>query len=218
MNRKINYLIFILFSCIHCSVNEDYTEQKPSPTITQRHTIDPRAEILFVGNSLTYFNDMPKMVEKLALSFGDTIRTATLALPNYALVDHLADGQIQNIIPNYKFKFVVVQQGPSSQAEGRQLLLEAAPILKKLCEDHGAKLAFFMVWPAHANFWTFDGVIKNYTDAAIISNSILCPVGKVWKEYIDTTGDLSYYGSDLFHPSAKGSQIAAEIIYKSLYN
>ena len=48
-------------------------------------------------------------------------------------------------------------------------------------------------------------------------DAILCPVGVEWKKYIDRTGDISYYGSDQFHPSEKGTQIEAEIIYNSLF-
>jgi lysophospholipase L1-like esterase len=73
-----------------------------------------------------------------------------------------------------------------------------------------------MVRPAFSNFENFDGVIKNYTDAALMTNAILCPVGKVWKEYFLRTKDYSYYGTDMFHPSQKGSEVAAEIIYKTL--
>ena len=73
-----------------------------------------------------------------------------------------------------------------------------------------------MVWPSQANLSMFDGVIKNYTDAASQTQSIVCPVGKVWKEHFDSTKEFSYYGLDRFHPSLKGSQMAAKIIYETL--
>ena len=74
-----------------------------------------------------------------------------------------------------------------------------------------------MVWPAKQNYHMFDGVIRNYTNAATITNSILCPVGKEWKEYFDRTGDFGYYSPDGFHPSLVGSTVAAEIIVQSLF-
>jgi hypothetical protein len=180
---------------------------------------DPEKEqvLLFVGNSLTASNNLPKLVSDFARSKGRKIKTEMLALPNYALVDHWADGNLQELITSRKYAYVIVQQGPSSQAEGRALLLEAAVKIKELCKGHDAELAFFMVWPAYANYYNFEGVIKNYTEAANITNSILCPVGTRWKTYIDETRDLSYYDFDLFHPSPKGSQVAAEVIYQSLF-
>lgn len=179
--------------------------------------IDPSSiKILFVGNSLTYTNNLPQLVKEYGLSKGRTINVEMLALPNFALVDHLANGEVQKLIQTKKFQFVVIQQGPSSQSEGRMLLFEAAETLNKLCTDNKARLAFYMVWPAYTDYQNFDGVIKNYTEAANTYNGILCPVGKAWKEYIDRTKDISYYGPDLFHPSVKGSRVAAEIIYNSI--
>jgi lysophospholipase L1-like esterase len=45
----------------------------------------------------------------------------------------------------------------------------------------------------------------------------LCPVGAVWKKHFDETKDYSYYGPDLFHPSQKGSEIAAKVIVDALF-
>lgn len=43
------------------------------------------AHVLFIGNSLTYVNDLPATVEQIAASAGDTIRTKAVALPDFAL-------------------------------------------------------------------------------------------------------------------------------------
>src|SRR5262249_49345987 len=48
--------------------------------------------ILFVGNSLTYVNDVPGIVQALALARGDSLAVETVALPDYALIDHWNDG------------------------------------------------------------------------------------------------------------------------------
>lgn len=110
----------------------------------------------------------------------------------------------------------MVQQGPSSQSEGRELLFEAGKRLSQLCHRNDAKLVFFMVWPSRTYYHTFDSVIKNHTDVARAYDAILSPVGKNWKEHFDDSGDFSYYGPDQFHPSLKGSKVSAEIIFKSL--
>jgi hypothetical protein len=75
-----------------------------------------------------------------------------------------------------------------------------------------------MVWPSLHYYHTFNGVIESYTLAANATSSILCPVGEVWKSYFDETEDFSYYGPDGFHPSLKGSNVAAQVIYESLFN
>lgn len=174
--------------------------------------------ILFIGNSLTYTNDLPALVKNSArLRRGINIGIKMIAFPNYAILDHWSDGKVQAQIASGKYNFVIIQQGPSSQAFGRQVLIEYGEKYSDLCKKHDAKLGYFMVWPALANYQTFEGVIKNHQDAALINKAILCPVGEVWKEHFDATGNFDYYDSDNFHPSLKGSQVAAKVIVETLF-
>lgn len=179
---------------------------------------DGSIHVLFVGNSLTYYNDLPLKVVEAAARDGKQFVVEMLAFPNYALEDHWLIGRMQQMVCQGNFDYVVVQQGPSSQEDGRAMLLEYGALLKTLCDSRGSKLAFFMVWPAKQNYHTFPGVISNYSEAALTTNSILCPVGSIWKRYMDRSNDYSYYSSDNFHPSVLGSQVAADIIYSSLIN
>lgn len=174
-------------------------------------------KILFVGNSLTYTNDLPSLVEQEAKSRGVKVKTLSLAYPNYAIIDHWNDGEVQKYIKGGKYDYIVIQQGPSSQNEGRRMLIEDGNKLKRLCDQSGSKLVYFMVWPSQTYYYTFDGVIKNHRDAAKENDAMLCPVGEAWKAYFDKTKDYSLYGADGFHPSPKGSRLAAEVIVDSLF-
>ena len=174
--------------------------------------------ILFVGNSLTYTNNIPLLVKKKAKLNGIKLNTTMLAYPDYALFDHWNNGKVQKLISRKKYDFVIVQQGPSSQNEGRQLLLEYADKFSQLCKNNSSKLVIYMVWPSVDNFHTFGNVIKNYREAAVMNNAILCPVGEVWKTYIENTNNFDYYSFDNFHPSLKGSQVVADVIVQHLFN
>jgi lysophospholipase L1-like esterase len=178
---------------------------------------EKRIAILFIGNSLTYTNNLPALVAEQAKSKGVHVTPEVLAFPNYALEDHWNEGTLQKRIASKKYDYVVVQQGPSSQADGRAMLLDYGQRIKRLCDEHNVKLAFFMVWPARANSENFDGVIRNYSDAAQATGSLLCPVGKIWRAHFEATHDYSYYGPDGFHPSTKGSAVAAAVIIESLF-
>lgn len=173
-------------------------------------------QILFVGNSLTYTNNLPKLVKEAAKKKGLKVKTSIVAKPNYALIDHWTEGDLQKKINSGNFNFVIVQQGPSSQTEGRELLLETGKKIAALCANNDSRLMFFMVWPAIRYYHTFDGVIRNYTEAADLNNALLSPVGEVWKKHIDSTKNFDYYGPDGFHPSLKGSKVAADDIVSVL--
>lgn len=173
--------------------------------------------VLFIGNSLTYTNNLPKLLEKKASKENVKIKTHMIAYPNYALIDHLSQGNIQSEMAKNSYDFVIIQQGPSSQTEGKELLFEATERIAKLCIENESKLCVFMVWPSLSYYQTFDGVIANYRKASELNDAILCPVGETWKKYIDESRSYEYYGPDGFHPSKKGSQRAAEIIFYSLF-
>ena len=169
-----------------------------------------------VINSLTYTNNLPILVENVGQQKGIVITTSMVAKPNYGLEDHWNDGVIQNLIEKESFNYVIIQQGPSSQAYGRASLLEYGRKIAALCKINNTKMGYFMVWPSLTYYHTFEGVIKNHKDAAIANEALLFPVGEVWKTYFDNTKDLSYYGSDGFHPSLKGSEAAANVIIELL--
>ncbi len=184
--------------------------------LTQMDQTQVEFKVLFVGNSLTSANNLPRLVVNYAATQGITVTTKVIAKGGYAIVDHWAEGKVQNQINSKSYDFVVIQQGPSSQLDGYDMLVNDGAKYAQLCEENSAQLAYFMVWPSLNYYHTFDNVIKNHTDAASINNSILLPVGKVWKDYIDSTKDNEYYGSDGFHPSIKGSQVAAKVIVEHL--
>lgn len=213
-------LIWVFAGIIYLSISasackKDNSSQPASSNILT--TGDSAVSILFVGNSLTFTNNLPAILTRIGKDSGIKINTTMIAHPNYALEDHWNDGQVQALIESGKFHFVIIQQGPSSQADGRAMLFEYGARIKALCDRHNARLAFFLVWPAFSNFQSFDGVIKNYTDAAAATGSLLCPVGLLWKKYFSETGDYSYYGPDMFHPSVKGTESAARIIMETLF-
>ncbi len=173
--------------------------------------------LLFIGNSLTYTNNLPLLVKKQAKKRGIVINTKMIAKPNYAISDHWYDGEVQKLIASKTYHFVIIQQGPSSQQDGKQLLVKYGKKYNMLCKTSHAKLVYFMVWPPINHPERFEGVINNHQYAAKANDALLCPVGSVWKKHFITTSNYDYYGSDGFHPSKKGSNIAAKTIVAYLF-
>jgi hypothetical protein len=219
--KTIIFKLFLILVIVNfCSCNNEEIDSliaiNPDENPTDPDDVS-EFNLLFIGNSLTYVNDLPNLVKSIAATNGKDLSITTIANGNYALIDHWNDGIIQTYIESGDYDFVIVQQGPSSQPYGRELLFEYGGKISELCKDNDTKLAYYMVWPSLTYYSTFDGVIYSYTEAANRNNDILCPVGEVWKSYFDATNDFSYYGSDGFHPSLEGSKVAAGIIYESLF-
>lgn len=174
-------------------------------------------KILFVGNSLTYSNNLPNILETLANKSGKKIKTKSLCKPNYAIIDHLNEGKLQEILAKEKFDYLIVQQGPSSQKEGKKMLIEDGGKLKKLCDKYKIKLVYFMVWTSKKWFHTFNLVIKNHKLAAKQNDALLFSVGEIWKKYTTHNTMVDLYSLDGFHPSKAGSFLAALVMFHKLY-
>lgn len=172
--------------------------------------------ILFIGNSLTSANDLPELIKTKAKYYGYNITFKMHTLPNYSISDHWKDGEVQKLISSKTFDIVIIQQGPSSRPQGKKILLNYGKKYSDLCKANNAVLAYFMVWPTLQNFDTFNDVIENYEITAETNNAILCPVGKVWKDYFDRSKKFDYYDTDNFHPSKKGTEVAANVILKAI--
>lgn len=184
----------------------------------------PEAEvrILFVGNSLTAFNNLPGLVATIAKAAGHSVETLGIVAPDFSLEEHWRSAtpdRIRTLRPD----IVVFQQGPTSLAESRRHLLAWTDSFAPLLREVGATPAFLMVWPETARLHVFDAVRANYLAAAQSSGGIFLPAGEAWRPLVPGAGadevfeGPSPYGPDGFHPSYEGSVLAAYVVVRALF-
>ncbi|MCA0375772.1 MAG: hypothetical protein LCH84_08895 [Gemmatimonadetes bacterium] len=175
-------------------------------TPTAPRFADGTTRVLFLGNSLTYTNDLPRLVETLAPMAGvSNLRTAVLAGPDFALEDHWNEGVAARWLKNDRWEFVVLQQGssalPASQVHLRTWTEAFAPLIR----DAGAKPVLLMVWPTQDRLFDFPNVQQSYRNAAASVNGLFAPAGDAWVAF----GNYSQLYSDGLHPTIYGSYLAA---------
>jgi len=171
--------------------------------------------VLFVGNSLTYANDLPEMVRALALASGETLRVGMVANPDWSLEDHWNGGGARSAIGR-GWEVVVLQQGPSSLPESRTLLIDYTRRFAGEIRAAGATPALYAVWPSRARFGDFDRASESYRLAAAEVDGILLPAGEAWRAAWRVDPDLPLYSADGLHPSVTGTYAAALVIYARL--
>lgn len=177
---------------------------------------DDELSVLFIGNSLTLWNDMPEMLRWMCVEAGIEVgRIETVAYPNFGLEDHWRSDVTRALIAEGGWDFVVMQQGPSA-TEGRPSLIEYVQRFAPLIREVGATPAVFMVWPAAARDFDFDGVVDAHTTAAEKANALLLPAGVAWRAAWRRNPELNLYGKDRFHPSALGSYLVALVVFDRL--
>lgn len=175
-----------------------------------------RLRVLFIGNSLTYANDLPRMVERLGAADGYRIETKTIASPNYALEDHLNEPHVQRAARE-PWDFVVLQQGPSSLPESRAALIrDTKAIARMFASRPSTKIALLMVWPAQEHARSWDRVSESYLRAATATNGILIPAGERLRAALRQNPSSKLLAADGFHPTEAGTHIAALATYRAI--
>jgi hypothetical protein len=177
----------------------------------------PSHRVLFIGNSLTYFNDLPGTVAQLASSVNLTVEVTSVARPNFALIDHVnGKSNAVEVIRTGDWDYVVLQQGPSGLDLSRDTLLLATRLLDPYIKAAGGRSALFMVWPESARFEFFDEVHASYQLAAQEVAGLFLPAGEAWLGAWAADPQLQLYGPDGYHPSELGTYLAALVVFEGI--
>ena len=177
----------------------------------------PGVHVLFIGNSLTYVNDLPATIQGLITLGGEEMSFISIANPDFALVDHLDGGS--NAVDEIKrggWDYVVLQQGPSSLRESRDLLIQGTQRFDQHVRAVGARTALYMVWPDRSRYSFFEDVRLSYKLAADTVGGLFFPAGEAWLTAWEGDPQLALYGPDDFHPSSLGTFLAALVIYERI--
>ena len=196
-----------------------------------------KKEVLFVGNSYTYVNDLPNLVKEIAFSFGDTLLHESSTPGGASFSAHSSNTQTLAKINQQQWDYVVLQaqsQEPSlSPAYVNSNVLPAAQLLINAIESSSLCIEplFFMTWgrkygdasncAAYPPVCTYLGMQERlrtrYLEMAFLHNASCSPVGMVWKKYIAMDSTLNLYSPDNSHPSIYGSYLAACTFYSAIF-
>ncbi|MEP6591426.1 MAG: hypothetical protein ABJC19_09610 [Gemmatimonadota bacterium] len=181
----------------------------PPPPVVKR--------VLFIGNSLTYTNDLPHTVAAIATAAGMPIEVAVEAEPGLALIDHLTGGSnALATLHRGPWDYVVLQQGPTPAGICRDSLVLWTQQFDTLVRAAGGTTAMMMPWPAVDASTGFDEVRESFLAAAAAVGGVFLPAGEAWRAAWRENPTLELYGKDGFHPSSVGSFLAALTVHERL--
>ena len=138
--------------------------------------------ILFIGNSHTYFNDMPLMVKRRAEDAGLSCRVTMLARPNWYLSQHAEEPDVRFNILNGKFDYIVLQEHahPFGPEEG---FLDAAVALNRMIREAGSIPVIYECWAEKDKPENQDHMNIVHRHVAGKISALLAPVGENWWRY-----------------------------------
>ncbi len=210
-------LLIALGAAAGCGEDPTATAQPSRASRGVRPDDHAKINILFVGNSLTYMNDLPGLLEAMieAADAGPA-HISAITFGNAGLEDHWRRGDVRTAFAQGGWDVIVLQQGPSA-TEGRPSLLEySKKFAAEIPADSETRIALYQVWPSSQRDFDFDGVCESYKMAAEQCGGLLYPVGQAWRLAWAREPELELYGGDGFHPSRLGSYLAALVMFEQL--
>lgn len=194
-------------------------------------------KVLFIGNSYTAVNDLPKLFSDVAISAGDTVIFDSNSPGGFTLQGHVNNAATLEKIKQGNWDFVVLQeqsQYPSfPKYDVENSVFPYARMLDSLINKHNAcaETVFYMTWgrkngdASNCGFWppvcTYEGMDSllhlRYMMMANDNKAIASPVGAVWHYIRKNYPAIELYQGDESHPSMMGSYAAACTFYATVF-
>lgn len=189
----------------------------------------PGLRVLFVGNSFTFRNDLPQLVQRLS---GDRHRIVAVSFTagGWQLRNFAANHELDRLLHEVRWDVVVLQEqsqipsfGPDYRAR------EFDPYVRALARKiaaAGARPLLFQTWgyrtgdrrnlPGDTFALMQARLAWGYADAARSVHAAVAPVGAAWLAALSERPQLDLWADDGKHPSRLGSYLAACVFYATL--
>ena len=192
--------------------------------------------VLYIGNSLTYANDMPRMVANLAKSAGHPMVFDVYAPGGRTLLQHSRDPQLVDKINQQAWDFVVLQdqsQVPAfNQTQvARDVYPAARSLRQRIKQAHPQSTVVFFGTMARRNgdpdnardipaLGTYEGMQerlnRSYMSMTQENRALLAPVGYAWEQVRQQNPQIALYGDDT-HPNLTGSYLIACVFFATFF-
>lgn len=202
-----------------------------------RTEIKDSLRVLWIGNSYTFYNDLPKTVAAMAAEQGMPMSITTIVKGGERLSGHLQNPRLIKALEAGGWDYVIVQEQSSAPAQStHDVARDVYPYAKKIADmarigPKAARVIFYMTWghkygnvykTAYAlddDYETMQERLKtSYLEMAHDNMAKCAPVGMAWREIRHTHPDYELYAPDFFHPSPLGSYLAANVIIATILN
>lgn len=200
-------------------------------------------KVLWLGNSYTYVNNLPNIVNELSFGTNKTVTSESVCPGGCTLFQHAENITSLKAISKGCWDYVVLQeqsQLPSIDYYRHNAMKPAYKALYDTIMLHNpnAKVVGYMTWGRRfggqqcedygeglhcsADFTDFnhmqDSLSAAYCENAYYTNSYVSPVGDAWKESLCHNKNLILHSTDDSHPNYYGSYLAACVFHALFWN
>ena len=203
--NSIYHLILMSVIAVILPLNLSAQEEKP-------------LRVLFVGNSFTYFWNMPQLVQAMGASQGVSLEIRQSTVGGSNLKQHWLEEKgtlTRKFLKEERWDYVILGDHSLSTINTPESFDLYAKKFTELVRSIGAEPLFYMTWAYKSNPLMQPFITKGYQDIATELDASVIPVGPIWMRAKELRPDLNLYFDDK-HPSPDGSYLIALIVYHTL--
>lgn len=194
-----------------------------------------KKSVLFVGNSYTYYHDMPERIfAPMAAAAGHDMEVHAVTHGGYKLAwyadpENEEGKRLRAVVDGRHFDCIILQDHSLSTIEDPSGFFGGIRSLKELLEPHTDRFVLYATWGRKPGCVTLDElgmtnpemtrhVAEAYDEAGQRFSMTVAHVGKAFAAYSAAHPEAELYFEDLHHSSVLGSTVAAETILAAVVN
>ena len=189
--------------------------------------------ILFIGNSYTYYNDMPTIFQALARENGKDVTVTAVTkgarrLDAYRFTEDATTQKLVDALAQQRYDVCFLQEQSVLPAQNYDSFAEGIRIVSGLLGDRVDRVVLYATWGRKAGHKTLESngwdtetmanlLSDSYEKAGAEFGFTVSPVGKAFLWVYTRHPEVELYDPDMTHPSYAGSCLAALTHYRTLF-
>jgi len=172
-------------------------------------------QVLFIGNSHTYKNEMPFIFREKAKQAGRRVDVFMISHGGWHLKQHLEESSHEaefNIKTGY-FEYVVLQEH-THPFEEETVYRESVKKFAETIKAAGAVPVIYATWAKKDEPNMAPVIEAIQRNAAGDFGCLYAPVGDEWRKHIGADPAVDLFADDRRHANIHGSTLAAEVLWK----
>ena len=209
-------IVLVLFTCSFQSSNVILANQIMDFSINDISKDSTKKKVLMIGNSFTFYWNLPQVLERMFLSKGHNIDVDQITIGGSNLSDHWHRHNIENY-PIKEYDFVVFNDHSTNPL----INIDSCAKYLKFFSDYSNQYA---VKPLIYGTWEYPFLEKmskqkaqNTMDIldslASLNHAIYIPVGDAFKKIQKNHPEFNLFMDDKKHPSPNATYLAACVFY-----
>jgi hypothetical protein len=175
--------------------------------------------ILFIGNSYTSRNQLPRLVADIAAGAEHPreVQFDAIVAGGASLRRHWNAGVAQKAMETTPWDFVVLQEQSTLPLKNAKRYHENVRLFDAEIAKRGARSALYLTWSRQQSPTSQGDITRAVEEIGAEINARVVPVGPAWHVAMREIAGLDLYVDDGSHPTVTGSYLAACVFVVSLF-